>query len=156
MTSSAKPKPVITTSRAVWRGERRFDAGPAGRTAPVDADSRTAPGPVESLLNAITTCSGVDVLDILEKRRTPVERFEVHVSATRRAEAPRRVERLALEFHIDGPDVEEEHAERAIQLSFDRYCSVAASLAPDIVVESTLILNGDRFAPRPRSIWRMR
>ena len=88
MTAPTTTKPVITTSRAVWRGEHRFEAGPEGRTVPVDADSKTAPGPVETLLNAIATCSGVDVLDILAKRRTPAERFMVNVTATRRSEAP--------------------------------------------------------------------
>ena len=153
MTTPAQTKPVITTSRAVWRGEHRFDAGADGRTAPVDADARTAPGPVETLLNAIATCCGVDIIDILAKRRTPVARFEVRVSATRRPTAPRRVQRLELEFHVDGNGIEAEHAERAIQLSFEKYCSVASSLAPDIVAESVLVLNGTRHPPRPRTMW---
>ena len=41
MTAPTSAKPVVTTTRAVWRGEHRFDAGPEGRTAPVDADSKT-------------------------------------------------------------------------------------------------------------------
>ena len=146
-------KPVITKTRAVWRGEHRFDAGPEGRTAPVDADSKTAPGPVETLLNALATCSAVDVLDVLTKRRTPAERLVVNVTATRRTEAPRRVERVDVEFVIDGEGILVEHAERAIQLSFEKYCTVAASLAPDIVAETTLVLNGVRQAAQRRKIW---
>ena len=146
-------KPVITKSRAVWRGEHRFDAGPEGRTAPVDADSKTAPGPVETLLNALATCSAVDVLDVLTKRRTPAERLVVNVTATRRTEAPRRVERVDMDFVIDGAGIQAEHAERAIQLSFEKYCTVAASLAPDIVAETTLVLNGERQAAQRRKIW---
>ena len=146
-------KPVITKTRAVWRGEHRFDAGPEGRTAPVDADSKTAPGPVETLLNALATCSAVDVLDVLAKRRTPAERLVVNVTATRRTEAPRRVERLDVEFVIDGAGIQVESAERAIQLSFEKYCSVASSLAPDIVAETTLVLNGERQVAQKRKIW---
>ena len=153
MTAPTSTKPVITRSRAVWRGEHRFDAGPEGRTVPVDGDSKTAPGPVETLLNAIATCSGVDVIDILAKRRTPVERFTISVTATRRTEAPRRVSRLDIEFQIDGAGITTEHAERAIELAFDKYCSVAGSLAPDIVAESVLVLNGERQAPQQRAIW---
>ena len=151
--TAAPAKPVITKTRAVWRREHRFDAGPDGRTAAVDADSKTAPGPVETLLNALATCSAVDVLDVLAKRRTPAERLVVNVAATRRAEAPRRVERLDLEFVIDGAGILVEHAERAIQLSFEKYCTVAASLAPDIVAETTLVLNGERQAAHARQIW---
>src|SRR4051812_50170882 len=95
-------KPVITTTRAVWRGEHRFDAGPEGRTAPVDADSKTAPGPVETLLNAIATCSAVDVLDVLAKRRTPAERLVGNVTGRRRTEGPRRGEGLGGGVGSDG------------------------------------------------------
>jgi putative redox protein len=153
MTAPASTKPVITKSRAVWLGDHRFDAGPEGRTVPVDADSKSAPGPVETLLNAIATCSGVDVIDILAKRRTPAERFVVNITATRRSEAPRRVTRLEIEFQIDGTGIGVEDAERAIELAFDKYCSVAGSLAPEIVAESTLVLNGERQPAQRRQIW---
>ena len=152
--TAAPTTPVITRSRAIWVGEHRFDAGPDGRTVPLDADSKAAPGPVETLLNAIATCSAVDVIDILAKRRTPAERLIVNVTATRRAEAPRRVMRLELEFQIDGAGIGVEHAERAIELSFEKYCSVAGSLAPDIVADTTLVLNGERQPARRRQIWR--
>jgi putative redox protein len=153
MTAPTSTKAVVTKSRAVWRGEHRFDAGPEGRTVPIDADSKVAPGPVETLLNALATCSGVDVLDVLTKQRTPAERFVVNVTATRRSEAPRRVQRLEMEFQIDGAGITVEHAERAVQLSFEKYCTVAASLAPDIVAETTLVLNGKRQASQRRKIW---
>ena len=93
------------------------------------------------------------MLDVLAKRRTPAERMVVNVTASRRTEAPRRVERLEVEFVIDGAGIQVEQAERAIQLSFEKYCSVAASLAPDIVAETTLILNGDRQPAQRRKIW---
>ena len=150
----AGTRPVITMSRAIWRGEHRFEAGPEGRTVTVDADAKVAPGPVETLLNAIVTCSGVDVVDILAKRRTPVSRFEARIRAERRKEAPRRVERLEIEFHVDGEGIEAEHAERAIELALEKYCSVSASLAPDIVSESRLVLNGQEYPARRRAVWK--
>lgn len=155
MTESATTAaPVITTSRAVWRGDRSFEAGPAGRTHIIDAgDPQVAPGPVETLLNAVATCSSLDVIDILAKRRTPVERLAVLVSAGRRSDFPRRVERLDMEFQIDGAGIEREHAERAIQLSFERYCSVAASLGADIVTHTTLVLNGQAYDAVRQQVW---
>jgi uncharacterized OsmC-like protein len=63
------------------------------------------------------------------------------------------VTRLELEFEIDGAGITVEPAERAIELSFDKYCSVAGSLAPDIVAESVLVLNGERQKPQRRTIW---
>ena len=148
--------PVITTTEVTWRGERAFDAGPAGRTHRIEAapaTSRTAPGPVETLLNALVTCSSVDILDIIAKRKTPVERMTVSVSGERRPEFPRRLMRVGIEFRIDGAAIEREHAERAIQLSFERYCSVASSLAPDILIETRLVLNGEAGEAVRQKVW---
>lgn len=145
--------PVISRSSIAWLGERLFDAGPPGRTHRIDAGATEAPGPVETLLNAIAACSGVDVIDIIAKRKTPVEHMTVNVTAERRSSFPRRVQRLEIEFRIDGAGIEREHAERAIQLSYERYCSVAASLAPDIVTETKLTLNGDSFPAVRQKVW---
>ena len=158
MTSPAQPDaprpvPVITKSEITWRGDRSFDAGPAGRTHLIDGAAKAAPGPVETLLNSLAACSSLDVIDIIGKRKTPVERLAVRLAAERRPEYPRRVMRVEIEFLIDGATIEPEAAERAIQLSFERYCSVAGSLAPDIIAETRLTLNGQRFAPVRQKIW---
>ena len=63
------------------------------------------------------------------------------------------MKRLEIEFRIDGAGIEREHAERAIQLSYERYCSVAASLAPDIVTETKLTLNGESYPPTRQTVW---
>ena len=90
---------------------------------------------------------------VMVKRKTPIERMNIFVAAERRPEAPRRVRHLDIEFRIDGAGIEREHAERAIQLSFERYCSVASSLAPDIVAEVRLTLNGESFPAVRQQIW---
>src|ERR1700759_4289732 len=110
--SSEKPvptAPVIPRSEITWRGERLFDAGPAGRQHRIDAGAKEAPGPVETLLNAIVTCSSVDIIDIIAKRKTPVERMTVTVAGTRRPEFPRRLIALDIEWKIDGVGIEHEH-----------------------------------------------
>jgi putative redox protein len=134
--------------RATWVGEHRFDAGRLnGPAARFDGSGKTGQSPPDALLTALATCSAVDVVDILGKRRTPVEQFVVDVEGRRRNEAPRRFEHILLTLRIDGAGIERVHAERAIQLAFEKYCSVAASLAPDIVVETIVVLNGEEGAP---------
>ena len=145
--------PVITRSEVVWRGERAFDAGPQGRTHRIDASAKDAPGPVETLLNSLVTCASVDVIDIIGKRKTPVERMSATVAGERRPEYPRRLMRVEIELKIDGAGIERAHAERAIALSFERYCSVASSLAPDIVIETRLTLNGEPGSPVQQHVW---
>lgn len=144
----AEPKPpVVTKSHATWISDLRFTAAGKNHSHEVDGDGTAAPSPVETFLGALATCSGADVVDFLKKRRTLPTRLEINVVATRRGDYPRRVMKLELTFTIDGPAVEADQAERAIALSFERYCTVAGSLAGDIELTSVLLLNGERRAP---------
>lgn len=138
----------VNKVRAVWKGAQRFDTGrDGGPVARLDGTSETGQSPVDALLSALAACSGTDVVDILAKRRTPAERCVIDVAATRRAETPRRVLRFDIEYRIDGDGIERQHAERAISLAIEKYCTVAATLKSDVVVETTLTLNGEMGAP---------
>ena len=142
MTAPSKPVSMI---RAVWQGEHRFDTGRVGQpTARIDGSASTGQSPTDALLSALAACSAIDVVDILEKRRTPVSALEVEVVGERNATPPRRFLAIDLTYHITGTDVERSHAERAVALSLERYCSVASSLAPDIVIQAAVALNGER------------
>ncbi|MFN2399325.1 MAG: OsmC family protein [Gemmatimonadaceae bacterium] len=135
------PNRVIVT----WRGEERFDAGrPGGPIARIDGTGATGQGPVDALLSALATCSSIDVVEILRKRRTPVESLEVEVIGDRVEGIPRRLERVRLLFRIMGSGIEREHAERAIQLAVNKYCSVRDSLDRGIPIEWELELLGTR------------
>jgi putative redox protein len=115
----------------VWEGERRYRGGPAGGpTLVVDGNREVAPSPVDTLVIALASCSAIDVVDYLEKRRTPASSLSVSVRFSRAPQPPRRLTDAHLTFRVvtDSPRA---HVDRAVQLSFDKYCSVANSLAPD-------------------------
>lgn len=141
MPAVGKPPAVVNVT---WAGEHRFDAGVAsgGPTIRMDASRTTGPSPVDTLLAALGGCTGVDVVDILAKRRTPVESLSVQVSGDRANAVPARITKAALTYRIDGAGIERDHAERAIELAITKYCSVRDSLDPNLSVEWTLILNG--------------
>src|SRR5262245_37651975 len=102
-TPAARPSTgnPIARSHSVWRGGLVFEAGVGERTHTIDGNSKVAPSPVETLLNSVGTCAASDVVDILAKQRTPAERLEVDVMATRRPDYPRRVLTLEVTFTID-------------------------------------------------------
>ncbi len=136
-----KPPAKVTVT---WAGEHRFDGqrqsgGPAIR---MDASGHDGPSPVDTLLCALAGCTGVDVVDILAKRRTPVQALSVDVVGERFAGVPGRVTKIQLTYHIIGAEVERQHAERAIELAVTKYCSVRDSLDPNMPVEWRLELNG--------------
>jgi putative redox protein len=152
-TATRTAKPTTTTVHATWRSGQAFDVqGSAGAPIVIDGAKQAGSGPVDTLLGAFAACSAVDVIEYLEKRRTPARRCEVVVTAERRAEPPRRVLRARLEFRIDGEGIDATHAERAIAVSLERYCSVAASLARDLAVTTVLVLNGAAGAECARRI----
>ena len=118
-----------------WREGLLFEGGAPGRPPiVVDGDSAAATSPVELLLLAAATCSAADVVSILVKQRVALRSLEVVVQGTRREQHPRRYTALQFHFTIAGAAADEKRARRAIDLSLEKYCSVVASLAPDIPV----------------------
>jgi len=116
-----------------WRENLLFEGGAPGRPPiVVDGDSAAAASPVELLLVAAATCSAADVVSILGKQRVALQSLEVVVQGTRREVQPRRYTALRFQFTIAGAGADEIKARRAIDLSLEKYCSVVASLAPDI------------------------
>ncbi len=126
-----------------WAGEHRFDTGrPGGPTARLDGEGVTGQSPVDALLSALAACSAVDVVDVLAKRRTPVGQLRVEARGERREEIPRRFTHVELRYIVDGAGIEAVHVERAIALSHEKYCSVAATLDPELSVSTVAIVNG--------------
>ena len=154
MSDSAIPGPT-NAIRAVWAGDHRFDAGrkAGGPLLRLDGASTTGQSPIDALLSSLAACSGIDVVDILAKRRTPVESLAIEVTGERRTELPKRCERLTIVYELRGRGIERVHAERAVQLAFEKYCSAAASLAPDIQVESVVVLDGVHGEPISQVIY---
>ena len=123
--------PVEYPIEVVWEGGMRYRGGPAGGpTLVVDGNREAAPSPVDTLVVAIASCSAIDVVDYLEKRRTPAASLSVSVRFSRAPTPPRRITDAHLTFRV-ATDSPRDHVERAVQLSFDKYCSVSNSLAPD-------------------------
>lgn len=122
-----------------WAGEHRFDSGrPDGPTLRVDGSGATGQSPLDALLTSLASCMSADVVDILAKRRTPVTSLTVDVVGNRVESFPKRFESIALHFTIAGEQLEQSHVERAIELSYNKYCSVRGSLREDITIMWTI------------------
>ena len=132
-----------TTRRAElrWEGGLRFRGGEVGGPEMLlDADGVQAPGPFVALLLAAGACTASDVVAILGKMRVELTDATIELVATRREEHPRRLVGLELLFHLRGSGLNEANAARAVELSLVKYCSVLASLAPDIALTHAIRL----------------
>lgn len=133
----ADVKAAPNVIEVVWEGGHRFRGGaPGGNTLLLDGSREAAPSPVEALLVALGSCAAVDVVDILEKRRTPASSVRVSVEFERAETPPRRVTSARLDFDVE-VDSEPHHVDRAIELSLQKYCSVSNTFAPDTVIDWT-------------------
>src|SRR5881628_3955744 len=97
---------------------------------------RSALNPIETLLAALGGCEGMDVIEILRKKRQQVSGYEVTLTGERRAEHPRSYTRIELVHRVRGRDLSPAAIEEAILLSETKYCSVHASLSKEIEIVS--------------------
>ncbi|EDK8541048.1 OsmC family protein [Salmonella enterica] len=87
-----------------------------------------APSPMEMVLMAAGGCSAIDVVSILQKGRQNVTNCEVKLTSERRGDAPRLFTHINLHFIVTGSDLKEAAVARAVDLSAEKYCSVALML----------------------------
>ena len=138
---------------ATWTRGMEFQVRvPAGETytlTSIPKEQRPGPGPspMESVQGALAACTGIDVVSILEKMRKTIRAFRIEVEMVRRAEHPRIYTDLTLVYYLDGPDLDEASVTRAIELSQDKYCSVAAMLRPTVRIGRRIVLNGKLLPP---------
>ncbi len=138
--ASRPPARVAVT----WAGHHAFDVGrPGGPTVRLDAGGRSGPSPVDALLSSLAACTAVDVVDILAKRRTPLEALAVDVEGERFQGTPGRLTHVRLVYRMRGAGVERAHAERAVELAVTKYCSVRDSLDSALPIEWRVELDGD-------------
>lgn len=141
--SGATGSSVSSKVRVTWVGDQRYDTGrPGGPQGRIDGEGKTGQGPVDMLLSALASCVAMDIVEILKKRKTPVEVLTADVIGKRADTTPRRLVHARINWRIDGAGIDQESAERAVDLSTTKYCSVHDSLAHDIAIEWSITLNG--------------
>ncbi len=117
---------------------------PSGHAQVLDTNHEraSAASPVELLLIALGSCTAVDVVSILRKKREQVTDYRVEVSGTRRDEHPRAYTRMEVRHILRGHNLSEKSVAQAIELSEEKYCSVAATFRPTAeIVSSFEIIN---------------
>ena len=121
-------------------GENLFSVTtPSGHLLTIDTDHErnSAPTPMELLLVALGSCTAVDVVSILRKKRQDVTDYRVEVRGERREEHPRSFKRMEVHHIVTGRNVSEQAVAQAIELSEQKYCSVAATLRPTAAIVSS-------------------
>lgn len=124
---------------AEWQGGGTFIGRNAigGTVQMGKLDERPGVSPMELILVGLAGCTGVDVVDILEKKRQPLKALKVKVHGNRTEEYPKIYKEIEITYLIWGEGIDPKAVERAIQLSEEKYCSVSAMLRSVADIRST-------------------
>ena len=96
------------------------------------------PSPMEAVLMALCSCTSVDVLGILQKKRQPLTGLRVTASATQAPAPPRVFTHIKLTYAVGG-HLSRKAVEDAVSLSKNKYCSVSLMLEKAVPVEYEIV-----------------
>jgi putative redox protein len=115
---------------AEWQGDGAFIGKnlTGGKVQMGTLNDQPGVSPMELILVGLAGCTGVDIVDILRKKRQDVKAFKVKVRGLRTETYPMVYKEIEIIYQIWGDHVDRTAVERAIQLSQDKYCSVSAML----------------------------
>jgi putative redox protein len=101
-------------------------------------DENPAISPMEMLLAALAGCTGIDIIDILRKKRQLPSDFKIRVRGNQRTDAyPKFYTEFEVEYLLWGENLVEKDVEQAIRLSEEKYCSVGGTLLKAGPIRST-------------------
>jgi putative redox protein len=93
--------------------------------------------PMELVLLGLAGCTGMDIADILTKKREPLKALKVKVRGSRCEDYPQVYKEIEVTYLIWGEEIKPKSVEQAIKLSEEKYCSVSAMIRPVANIKSS-------------------
>ncbi|MFM8255213.1 MAG: OsmC family protein [Bacteroidota bacterium] len=124
-----------------WTGDLSFESmqeelGPLV----MDGNLKKGLSPKALLLAGLAGCSAVDVVEILHKMRVHFTSLQVLSEAEQTEEHPRVFKDITLTFIINAASSELDKIQKAVDLSMEKYCGVAAMLRKNSAIHATVQL----------------
>ena len=114
-------------------------------TSPDEGGSGQGAGPMQTVIMALGGCSGIDIVSILQKGRQPIEGFDIDITYERaRDQVPALFTTIHVHYLLSG-DLDVEKVRRAVDLSLNKYCSVARILQATASITASFSVNGTRY-----------
>lgn len=100
--------------------------------SPAVGGDNDGPRPLELMLMSLGSCTAMDVISILRKKRQDVSDFEVQLQADRASDHPHVFTDIVINYVVRGRDISPAAVTRAIELSRDKYCPAWAMLKKSV------------------------
>ena len=130
----------MTKTITRWKTGHEFTSYLDQNSIAIDGSRKNGFGPKALLLSAVAGCSGIDVVDILEKMRVEFNGLEIEVEADQTTEHPRVYTDIYITYRIHTSPENEDKVRKAIELSLDKYCGVSAMLKKNAPIHYKLEL----------------
>ena len=119
-------------TRVVWVDRQQYVGIDSSKHSVVisaqDEENGTGMSPSALLLVGLGGCTGYDVVDILRKKRQPLTGLEIVVTGEQDEDPPWTYRKIRIHYKVQGKGLREKAVRDAIELSEEKYCSVAATL----------------------------
>ncbi len=129
-----------------WTSDMRF-LGTSGSghavvmdTSEANGGLASAAGPMEMVLMGLAGCSGIDVLHILKKKRVELQGMHIDIEAERTDTHPKVFSQVTVVFRFRGADLNQKALETAVELSMEKYCSVAGMVSQTANIDWTVVI----------------
>src|ERR1051325_10019197 len=111
-----------------WQNGQQFKSYHGVNEIKIDGTRKDGFGAKALVLSSIAACSGIDIVDILEKMRVKITSFEIDTEAEQTEELPRVFKDIYVVYKVATAPENEEKVRKAIELSLNKYCGVSAML----------------------------
>ncbi len=129
---------MITTTK--WIAEHRFESNHEGNSILLDSKREKGHGPKALLLSGLAGCTGVDMVDILGKMRVNFTTLEITAEAELADDHPKIFTKIHVTYRFTSDEADREKITKAIDLSLDKYCGVAAMLKKSATISYALVI----------------
>lgn len=128
-------------TETTWKGELLFETTQENvGSVTMDGNRTSGMSPKALLLAGLSGCSAVDVVEILHKMRVPFESLTVSAAADQTEAHPRVFTDISLVYRVKTSPEHQEKVVKAIELSLEKYCGVAAMLRKNSAIHYELEL----------------
>lgn len=121
---------MTNTVTTEWKENMQFASdNPSGHSVLIDASEEHGGNssgltPKAMMLSSLAGCSGLDVVSFLKKMRAEVANFKIIVHGELTDEHPKYYQKVTVEYHFTGSDLQEDKINKAVNLSIEKYCGV--------------------------------
>ena len=123
-----------------WKKNHEFESRQDQNTIKLDGDKKKGFGPKALLLAGLAGCSGIDVVDILEKMKVKFSGFTIDAEAEQTEEHPKVFKDILITYRLKTAADNEVKVKKAIELSLEKYCGVSAMLKKNSPVNYQLVI----------------